>query len=83
MRPTQGGDTVSGDDDWDQGQFSGTVEGDTLSGTWQEAPSRQASTDAGEFVLKMAADCQSFDGKWRYASGDTWYFDWAAERVSN
>jgi hypothetical protein len=83
LRLTQRGDTVSGDYDVDQGQISGRVIGDTLSGTWNEAPSRQAPTDAGEIVFKMAADCQSFDGKWRYAFGDTWYFDWAAERVSN
>jgi hypothetical protein len=83
LRLAQSGASVSGDYDWDQGQIGGTVIGDTLSGTWNEAPSRQAPNDAGEFVFKMAADCQSFDGKWRYTFGDTWYFDWAAERVSN
>jgi hypothetical protein len=82
MRLTQSGDTVSGDYDWDQGQISGRVIGDTLSGTWNEAPSRQPPTDAGGVELTMRGDCQSFTGRWRYGSSEAWRTGWFGQRVS-
>ena len=83
LRLTQSGDTVSGDYDWDQGQISGTVSGNVLRGTWNEAPSRQPPTDAGEVALTMRDDCQSFTGQWRYGSSEPWRTGWFGQRVSN
>jgi hypothetical protein len=82
MRLSQSGETVSGDYDWDQGQISGTVSGNVLRGTWNEAPSRQPPTDAGEVALTMRADCQSFTGQWRYGSSEAWRTGWFGQRVS-
>ena len=82
LRLSQRGETVSGDYDWDQGRLSGTVSGNVLRGTWNEAPSRQPPTDAGEVALTMRADCQSFTGQWRYGSSEAWRTGWFGQRVS-
>jgi hypothetical protein len=76
MRLTQSDVTVSGDYEHDQGQIRGTVTGRVLSGTWDEAPSRQPPGDAGEIEFTMADDCQSFTGRWRYDSGGDWQPGW-------
>jgi hypothetical protein len=79
----QGNGTVTGDYDWDQGQISGIINGNVLNGTWNEAPSRQAPTDAGQLQFTMADDCQSFAGQWRYGSSGDWSTDWGGVRVSD
>jgi hypothetical protein len=83
MRLSQSGASVSGDYDWDQGLITGTVSGNVLRGTWNEAPSRQPPTDAGEVELTMRDDCQSFTGRWRYGSSEAWRIGWFGQRVSN
>jgi hypothetical protein len=82
LRLTQSGNTVSGAYDWDQGVISGTVSGNVLRGTWNETPSRQPPTDAGEVALTMRDDCQSFTGQWRYGSSEAWRTGWFGQRVS-
>jgi hypothetical protein len=82
LRLSQSGETVSGDYDWDQGRLSGTVSGNVLRGTWNEVPTRQPPTDAGEVALTMRADCQSFTGQWRYGSSEAWRTGWFGQRVS-
>ena len=83
IRLTQQSDgTVSGDYDWDQGRISGTITGNVLNGTWNEAPSRQPPTDGGQLQFTMADDCQSFAGQWRYGASGDWSTDWGGVRVS-
>jgi hypothetical protein len=81
MRLTQSDDTVSGDYEHDQGQIRGTVSDQVLSGTWDEAPSRQPPSDAGEIEFTMADDCQSFTGRWRYDSSGEWQLGWSGQLV--
>jgi hypothetical protein len=80
LRLTQDGSTVSGDYDWDQGQISGAASGWMLSGGWNEAPTRQPPTDAGELRFTMGEDCQAFTGIWRYGSTGEWLTGWSGER---
>lgn len=81
MTLTQSGSTVTGSYTWDQGQVSGTVLGDTFSGTWTEAPSRVPPSDAGDLSLDMSRDGMSFRGYWRYGfGGTTWSGDWTGTR---
>ncbi|MDX9872462.1 MAG: S-layer homology domain-containing protein [Clostridia bacterium] len=69
---TQNGANVSGTYTYDQGKISGTISGNTLTGTWSEAPSYAPPNDAGEVEFVMSADGQSFTGKWRYGSEGDW-----------
>lgn len=68
----QNGNAVTATYTYDQGKISGTVSGNTLTGTWSEAPSYAPPKDAGEVELTMSADGKSFTGKWRYGSEGTW-----------
>jgi hypothetical protein len=81
MRLTQSGSAVSGDYEWDQGQITGAVSGNVLQGTWNEAPSRQPPSDAGEIVFTMGADCRTFTGEWRYDASGEWQAGWSGERM--
>ena len=84
IRLTQQNDgTVRGDYDWDEGQISGTITGNVLNGMWNEAPSREPPSDAGQLQFTMADDCQSFAGQWRYGSSGAWATDWGGVRVSS
>ncbi len=69
---TQTGSKVSGTYTHDQGKISGTVSGNTLTGTWSESPSYSPPGDAGEVELVMSEDGKSFTGKWRYGSEGSW-----------
>lgn len=80
MHLSQSDSTVTGDYAWDQGEISGTSTDNVLNGTWTQAPSRQPPNDAGDFVFTMAADCQSFSGKWRYDSSGELGGDWSGTR---
>jgi len=52
----------------DAGHITGTVSGNTLTGTWTETPSYSPPNDAGDMQLTIAADCNSLTGVWRYGS---------------
>lgn len=80
MRLVQSDGTVTGDYDNDEGQISGTVTGNVLSGSWTEAPSRQPPSDAGSIEFTMADDCQSFTGKWSYGPDGELGGDWPGTR---
>jgi hypothetical protein len=82
LRLTQNGTGVTGDYDWDQGRISGEAQGSVFRGAWNEAPSRQAPSDAGDLQFTMNANCQSFTGQWRYGTTGEWNFDWSGQRVS-
>jgi hypothetical protein len=69
---TQTGTNVTGTYDYDDGIITGTVSGDTLTGTWAEAPSYAPPHDAGDIEFVMSADGRSFTGKWRYGSEGSW-----------
>jgi inhibitor of cysteine peptidase len=73
---TQKGNTVEGHYDWDNGHLTGTVKGRTLSGKWDEAPTRFGPDDAGSFVFTLAPDGKSFAGKWRNEGDKSWRGDW-------
>ena len=72
---TQNGNQITGTYTHDNGIISGTVSGDTFTGTWSEAPSYSAPNDAGDLIFEMAADGKSFSGRWRYGSSGDWG-DW-------
>jgi len=78
---TQNGDQVTGTYPHDNGKIQGTVSGNTLTGTWSEAPSYGPPNDAGDVVFTLAADGNSFSGNWRYGSGTgKWEGVWDATR---
>jgi hypothetical protein len=77
----QNGDQVTGTYTHDNGKIKGTVSGNTLTGTWSEAPSYNSPNDAGDVVITLAADGNSFNGNWRYGSGTgKWDGTWDATR---
>jgi len=78
MRLTQAGNSVTGDYDYDGGTITGTVSGDTLTGTWSEVP---PPSDAGGFVFTMSPDCQSWSGTWGNGS-DSGPASWQGTRAS-
>ncbi len=81
MEFTQNGDKVTGTYTHDDGKIEGTVSGNTLTGTWSEAPSYNPPNDAGVFVITFADDEKSFTGNWRYGSGTSeWDGTWTATK---
>jgi hypothetical protein len=81
MEFTQTGDQVTGTYTHDNGKIKGTVSGNTLTGTWSEAPTYNPPDDAGDFVFILAPDGKSFSGNWRYGSGTgKWDGSWDATR---
>ncbi len=77
----QSDNQVTGNYSSDSGLIEGTVFGNVLRGTWTETPSRSPPNDAGDFEFTISADCQSFDGNWRYGfEGDSWNGDWDGNR---
>jgi hypothetical protein len=79
LQATQDGEVVTGAYDFRRGVLAGVVEGATLSGSWMQGPSYRAPEDLGEFEFTMAADCGSFNGRWRYAGDDVWSV-WIGQR---
>jgi hypothetical protein len=81
MELTQNGDKVTGTYPHDTGKITGTVSGNTLTGTWSESPSYSPPKDAGDFVITLAGDGESFTGNWRYGSGTgKWDGTWNAKK---
>lgn len=81
MQFTQSGDQVTATYTHNDGRITGTVSGNTLTGTWSESPSYQPPDDAGDVVLTLSADGKSFTGNWRYGSNTgTWDGTWTANR---
>jgi hypothetical protein len=73
MTLTQTGSSVSGGYTWDNGAIKGTVQGDLLTGTWTETPTRAPPNDAGEIRFTLGPAGRSFTGQWRYGkAGDPW-----------
>jgi hypothetical protein len=78
---TQNGNHADATYTYDEGRITGTVSGNTLTGTWSESPSYQPPDDAGDVVLTLSDDGNSIQGNWRYGSGKgTWDGDWTATR---
>ena len=80
MNLTQDGTTVTGVYEWDGGKIAGTVSGNTLRGTWSEAPTYAPLNDAGDFEFTLSDDGKSFTGKWRYGSDGDWNGDWTGQK---
>jgi hypothetical protein len=79
---TQKGSRISGEYTHDKGKIEGTLEGNMIRGQWSESPSYQPPKDAGDFEFTMAADGNSFQGKWRYGfDSGSWRSGWNGERV--
>ncbi len=74
MTLIQSGSSVSGTYTWDSGKIQGTLNGNVLTGTWTEVPTRQAPHDAGDIEFTLSADGKSWTGKWRYGSSGDWSF---------
>jgi len=82
MQFTQSGNEVTATYTHDEGRIRGTVSGNTLTGTWSESPSYQPPDDAGDVILTMAADGNSFTGNWRYGiNTGTWDGTWTATKT--
>ena len=67
MNLVQNGNILTGSYTWDNGQINGTVNGNTATGTWTESGTYK---NTGDFIFKLASDCRSFTGKWRYGTCD-------------
>lgn len=79
---------------WDNGKVAGVVTDGVLFGCWYEAPGYAPPDDAGQIVLVMHEDGQSFTGWWRYGDSGAWGLwsagsrlefttsDWAAGEVA-
>jgi hypothetical protein len=82
MELGQDGSRVYGGYETDQGQIGGTAKGQTLTGTWVQAPSFQMPEDGGAFKLTMSDDGQSFTGRWRYGTSGAWEKSkWSGQRL--
>jgi hypothetical protein len=60
--------------------MEGTVSGNTFKGTWKN-PSYNASTNTGDMELTMAADYNSFTGRWRFGFEGDWDGIWEGTRI--
>lgn len=69
----QSGNQVSGSYEWDGGQLSGVVSGNTLAGTWTQLHG------TGTFDFTMSFDCNSFSGK--LIAGPSASGDWNGTRI--
>jgi len=75
MELTQNGNEVTGYYFEDNGKLSGTLKGNTLTGTWHET-----GNDTGKFQFSMSSDAESFSGKWGRKNGPLEY-DWNGRRA--
>jgi len=71
----QTGGQVTGTYEYEGGRIVGVVSGNTLRGTWLEAPSYSPPDDGGDFVFTISSDCSSFTENWRYGSTGDWEKD--------
>lgn len=76
------GDWVIGAYEHNKGKLVGVIKGNTLVGTWSEAPSYNKPDNAGEFEFIISADGKTFSGKWRRGSSVDWISDWKGVRVA-
>jgi predicted nucleic acid-binding Zn ribbon protein len=83
MTITVSGDRATGTYVHDSGKISGTIskDGKTLEGTWSEAPSYNAPSDAGRAVLTLSADGNSFSGTYWYGK-DGAGGSWSGKRIA-
>jgi len=64
MELRQFGEDIMGRYTQKRGRIQGKVLGNSLSGSWYQAPSYQGPQDSGELSLVMADDKTSFSGNW-------------------
>ena len=80
----QTGEQVVGTYDYEGGRIVGVVSGNTLRGTWLQAPSYILPDGGGDFEFTISSDCSSFTGNWRYGSTGDWEPDvWTGDKVSS
>ncbi|MBL0337536.1 MAG: hypothetical protein IPP73_20130 [Chitinophagaceae bacterium] len=72
----QNGNKITATYEHDKGKITGTITGNTLTGTWSEAPTYLAPKDAGEFKFTFSADGRAFTGLWRYGNTGEWQTGW-------
>jgi hypothetical protein len=77
---TQTGSHVTGTYGLMGESMEGTVSGNTFKGTWKN-PSYNASTNTGDIELTMAADYNSFTGRWRFGFEGDWDGIWEGTRI--
>jgi hypothetical protein len=77
---TVSGNQVTGAYEHSHGRFTGTISGNTLRGVWAEEPSYRPPEESGDMELTLAADAQSFTGRWRYGSSGSWTDNWNGSR---
>jgi hypothetical protein len=80
MQLTQTDTDVTGTYESKDGKIVGKVSGGTLVGTWSQSPSYAPPADGGDFEFTLAADGQSFTGRYRYGSDGTWFSTWTGTR---
>jgi hypothetical protein len=85
MTITMNGNAVNGIY-YGDGKVSGTVTGNTLTGTWSQSPTWLPPDDAGDCTFTLSGDGNSFTGKWRYGHSDdpqaAWDGEWTGTRTS-
>lgn len=65
MSLTQSGNRVTGTYEHADGRIEGVVSGNELRGSWQQSNAK------GQFVFRLSADGNSFDGTWGYDAAST------------
>ena len=73
----QSGDVVTGTYERDDGRIEAIASGNMLTGTWEQ------SATSGTFEFRLADDCSSFEGSWRFGPSGGWEGDWIGNRVGN
>ncbi|WP_042271711.1 hypothetical protein [Faecalimicrobium dakarense] len=75
LKLAQEGNVVTGNYEWDNGRFEGTVDGYNFKGTWMQAPTYECPDLKGELEFKFSVTGKSFEGTWRYCDltkGGVW-----------
>ena len=81
MALSQSGSQVTGNYIHEQGRVTGTVTGNTFSGTWSEAPTYTGETDSGKFIVTISSNGNSFSGTTGYGNSLTGY-SWSGTKSS-
>lgn len=75
----QKGNSVTGTYTLENGRLSGTLDGNILRGTWEDAPTYAPDFDSGTFVFTFSDDFSSFTGT--YTHGTKPWGEWNGKRI--
>jgi len=80
----QTGARISGAYEKGNGKIDGTIQGNIIRGTWSQPPDYKPPDSAGDFMLVLSVDRNSFSGKYRRGfAEDKWDGNLTGTRSSN